>query len=266
MFNSPEDLIKTMREGGLYHWELYRIYNNNNPTPIATSEHLGKDETIDPDKSLRLLSDTFNVLGPGQYYIKYNTKCYFNKGAFAADVVNRQSSASNATVSGIGAVPTGYVSPIELDLRLKLMQQEFENKNLQNRIGSLEKGEGAKSLVEQIIDYAKGDPNIGKGIGELISSFARKMNPQVIRQTSTIGTTGFDKPTGAEVDKNDVDTDEPEHIKKLTDEEFEKAQMQMLENCIALWHVDPDFPTLLPKLLLLAKEQPAKYGMAKTML
>lgn len=263
MFLTPEDLIKTMRQGGLYHWELYRTYNSNNPQPIVTSEHLGKGEDIDPEKSLRLLSDTFNMLGPGQYYIKYNTKCYFNKGAFAADVTNRQVSAS-PSVTGIGALPAGYVSPSELDLRLKLMQQEFENKNLQNRIGSLEKGEGSKTLVEQIIDYAKADPNIGKGIGELISSFANKMNPQVIRQTSTIGTTGFDKKQDEKKDEQQVP--EPEHIHKLTDEEFEKGQSDMLENCIALWYIDPDFPTLLPKLLLLAKEQPAKYGMAKTML
>jgi hypothetical protein len=266
MFNSPDDLIKSMREQRACHWELYRTYNNNNPSPIATSDYLGKDDTIDPEKSLRVLSDHFNVLGPGQYFVKYNTKHYFNKGYMSADVVNRQSAASTASnVSGIGAIPQGYITADVLELRLQMQQKEFENRQLNDKIGALEKGEGAKSAIQQVIEYVNQNQHISKGIGDLISSFANKINPRpIIHQPSTIGTTGFNKGeanTGAETEQQ-----EPEHVKSLTDEQYEKVQSEMLSTVIALWYLDPDFPTVLPKLYQLAKENPSKYNMAKTLL
>lgn len=266
MFNCPEELIKSMREQKACHWELYRTYNNNNPSPIATSEHLGKDDTIDPEKSYRVLGDHFNVLGPGQYFVKYNTKHYFNKGYMSADVVNRQGAVtSTPNVSGIGAIPPGFISADVLELRLQMMQKDFENKQLNDKIGALQKGEGAKTAIQQVIEYVNSNQHISKGIGDLISSFANKINPRpIIHQPSTIGTTGFNKGEGdASAETEQL---EPEHVKNLTDDQYEKVQSEMLSTVIALWYLDPDFPTVLPKLYQLAKENPSKYNMAKTLL
>lgn len=267
MINSVQELITIMNNQGCKHWQLFNQYNATNPVSIADSEQLG--ENPDLSASLARLQQFFTMLGPGTYYVKYNTKNVFSKGYMADQVINQRTSAEVAKVGGVGAViPDGYISKSELDSRLREMKLEQEISNLKSQIGSLKDGEGAKTIIDKLMD----NPEISKGIGNLISKLAEAIvppKPQLIRQTATIGMAGFDeteKTEKPEEKKPENNSDEPEHIKNLNDDQYNEIAGKMADDCTDLWFLDPEFPEVLPKLLVFAKNNPDQYKNVKGIL
>ena len=168
-----------------------------------------------------------------------------------------------------GIYSAGYVTPDQLQDKLLLQQKEFEIRQLQERINAIQQEKENGGMIGSIMKVLNGNPDISKSIATLISGFAGKVMPQPQNVVNAkVGTIGLHPENNADrlSEQSTDDQPLPEHLEKLSEEDFIKIQEEMQTNCLQLWAIDPDFPNILPKLFELASKEKGKYDLAKTFL
>lgn len=267
MISNPDSLIKLLQDQKCAHWQLFKTYTVNNPLPIATSFDLLGDNP-DLKVSTERLSNLFQSLGPGTYHIRYNTKNNFSRGCNAADVNNPVLSTQNngPGIGGFGVIPDGYVSLKELDAKIAAIHQEYKMQQLSDQIAALKNGDGAKSVIEKVLEYVNGNPELSKAVGNFISGFAQKFTgaPILQQQTAVAGIKGFedDDNKGNKADATTT-ADIPDHLKELSDDDYNKQMDEMDRMCEELWHKYPDFPQFLKSFAEKVINNPTIYQTAK---
>lgn len=269
MITSIDALLQVLKESQAGHWKLFRDYNRSDPSPIAASiTMVGADPEL--DLSLAALRRVIDALGPGKYHVRYNTVDTFNRGYFSTDFMVGSNTASltqaSQGIAGINAL--GYVTPDQLADKLELQRKDYEILQLQHQINAIKEDKENGGMIGSIMKVLNGNPELSKAVAQVISGVAGKVmpHPQIHTRTAHVGTVGYDTEKKDHPGSSGPDDQFPDHIKNLSDDEFENVQITMQDACLSLYAIDPEFPELLPKLFAMAQKEPQKYAMAKTFL
>ncbi len=272
MLQSASDLIQLMKEQNCAHWKLYKVYDKSNPLPIASSENYfpGAAE-IGLDSSTQKLEQLFRTLGPGTYTIRFNTKNEFNRGVNTVDVKHEMNSLQQPGIGSVGftGIPEGYVSMDVLNAKLEKLKHDRAIEKLEEEIAELKRGTDEKPWLQNFIGELIKNPEVAKGIGSLISGVASKMTGGVINQPVMTGIHGFEEgKTEAPVMKKEEEQREPqpEHVVKLSDEDYNTLFDQIDAMNQDLFKTFPDWPETFAKFYQKIKENPAIYETIKVYL
>lgn len=254
MIANLDKVIEWLEDNGLEYWTVLTKEGDNNKV-FETSD----DESLEDRKSR--FRRVMAYCQGNRFIIKAKRDIKAGRGMFTEEFRNNPDAVSSTnSIGGMQVMPSlGYISPDELDKRLREREERIlervkydriseENKELRERINEVDNT--TNRVIKKIEPY----------IGPIIGNISQKLFPN----TAQVGVAGIDNPEDVIFptieDSTETETETSKTSKPISDQE-------RLTRALTRWvEVEPDMIQLIEVLASMAVNKDSMYTMAKGML